>query len=190
MTLSQSTILNQPMEKLMIRNVLKTLGTRRVALVAGLAIPMLSLSAYAQQPAASPGTQLPEAGPGPAAPPAPQSQGEASTERVVVTGSYIPTAEEVTASPLDSLTIQEVRRSGSSDIVTVLQKRNPDFTGGANIGTTNANVSSGTTTGGSVVQIRAFPTLVLYEGRRIADSAAIGNTGNAFQFSDIGLFPA
>src|SRR4051812_16572819 len=181
------------MEKIMIRNVMKTLGSLRTALVAGIGVPFfLAASAFAQNanPAASPGTGLPEAGPGPAAPPSPQSQGEASTERVVVTGSYIPTAEEVTASPLDTLTSQEVRRSGSSDIVTVLQKRNPDFTGGANIGSTNANISSGTTTGGSVVQIRAFPTLVLYEGRRIADSAAIGNTGNAFQFSDIGLFPA
>jgi len=149
---------------------------------------MLSLSAYAQQPAASPGTQLPEAGPGPAAPPAPQSQGEASTERVIVTGSYIPTAEEVTASPLDTLTTQEVRRAGTSDVLQVLQKRNPDFVGGGNIGSTNANISSGNTLGGSVAQIRGFPSLVLYEGRRISDAAALA-VGGA-QFTDIGLFPA
>ena len=79
---------------------------------------------------------------------------------------------------------------GSSEVLTVLQKRNPDITGGANLGTTNANIAGSTTTGGTSVQIRGFPTLVLYEGRRIADSAALTNTGNAFQFTDIGLFPA
>src|SRR4051812_7918184 len=180
---------NQNMEKPMIRQLLKSLGSRRLVLVAGVAMPfLLGSSAFAQQPAASPGTQLPENGPGPAAPPAPASQGEASTERVVVTGSYIPTAEEVTASPLDTLTSQEVRRAGTSDVLQVLQKRNPDFVGGGNIGSTNANISSGNTLGGSIVQIRGFPSLVLYEGRRISDAAALA-VGGA-QFTDIGLFPA
>ena len=66
-----------------------------------------------------------------------------------MTGSYIPTAEEVTASPLDTLTTQEVRRSGSSEILNVLQKRNPGLVGGGNIGSTNANISSGNTLGGA-----------------------------------------
>ncbi len=173
----------------MIRNALKTVGLLRTALVVGVGILfLLSQSAYAQQPAASPGTQLIESAPGPAAPPAPASAGEASTERVIVTGSYIPTAEEVTASPLDTLTTQDIQRGGSSDVLTTLQKRNPDFTGGANLGSTNANISAGATLGGSSVQIRGFPTLVLYEGRRIADSSAIAAGG--FVFSDVGLFPA
>lgn len=173
----------------MIRNVLNTLGSLRVALLAGVGIPFLmTLSAYAQNPAASPGTQLPENGPGPAAPPAPQSAGEASTERVVVTGSYIPTAEEVTASPLDTLTTQEIKRAGTQDVLTILQKRNPDFIGAGNIGNTNANVSSGATQGGALITIRGLPTLVLFQGRRIADDAAIATGG--FQFSDVNLFPA
>ncbi len=173
----------------MIRNVLKTLGSFRVALVAGVGIPFLmTLSAYAQDPSSSPGTQLPENGPGPAAPPAPQSAGEASTERVVVTGSYIPTAEEVTASPLDTLTTQEIKRAGTQDVLTILQKRNPDFIGAGNIGNSNANVASGATQGGALIEIRGLPTLVLFEGRRIADSAAISTGG--FQFSDVNLFPA
>lgn len=172
----------------MIRNVLNTLGSLRVALLAGVGIPFLmTLSAFAQAPASSPGTQSPENGPGPAAPPAPQSAGEASTERVVVTGSYIPTAEEVTASPLDTLTTKEVERAGTQDVLTVLQKRNPDFVGGGNIGSTNANISSGTTLGGSIISLRGLPTLVLFQGRRIADSAAIA-VGGA-QFQDVNLFP-
>ncbi|MGI9088084.1 MAG: TonB-dependent receptor plug domain-containing protein [Chthoniobacterales bacterium] len=94
----------------------------------------------------------------------------------------------MTASPLDTLTAQEINRSGSQDILTVLQKRNPDFVGAGNLGSTNANITGGATNGGSVAQIRGFPTLVLYEGRRIADSAAIATAG--LQFSDVGLFPA
>jgi iron complex outermembrane receptor protein len=160
-------------------------------LFTGVTITLLTIAnGYAQtpDPASSPATGLPEAGPGPAAPPAPAAAGEASTERVVVTGSYIPTAEEVTASPLDTLTTQEVARAGTQDVLNVLQKRNPDFNGAGNLGSTNANIASGTTNGGAIAQIRGFPTLILYEGRRIADAAAIATAGA--QFSDVSLFPA
>src|SRR4051794_18945979 len=85
--------LTKPMEKLMIRHVLTKLGFVRSALAVGVGIPILAAaSAFAQTPAApaAPAGQA-AAGPGPAGAPAPS--GEASTERVVVTGSYIPTAE-------------------------------------------------------------------------------------------------
>jgi hypothetical protein len=107
----------------MISNPRKTLGAVRAAIVASIGIPLLmSISLYAQAPDASA--------------PAPAAGGESSTERVIVTGSYIPTAEEVTASPLDTLTTQEIARSGSQDILTVLQKRNPDFVSAGNLGST------------------------------------------------------
>lgn len=155
----------------MTNKAIKSLRLRRLVLVTGVAIPLLmTLSARAQQAAGSPASQTPELGPGPAAPPASQSAGEASAERVVVTGSNIPTAEEVTASPVDTLTTQEVNRSGSQGVLNILQKRNPSFTGAGNLGTTNANIASGATLGGAAISIRGFPTLVLYEGRRIADS--------------------
>jgi iron complex outermembrane recepter protein len=142
---------------------MKTLGILRVALVAAVGLPfVLTTSAFAQ------GT-------------------EATTERVTVTGSYIPTAEEVTASPLDTVTSQDVNRSGTQDVLSTLQTRNPDFVGAGNLGNTNANIAAGSTLGGSVIQIRGLPTLVLFEGRRIADSAAIA-TGT--QFTDVNLFPA
>jgi iron complex outermembrane receptor protein len=142
---------------------LKTLGILRVALAAALGLPfLLTASAFAQGP-------------------------EATTERVTVTGSYIPTAEEVTASPLDTVTSADVQRSGQQDVLTTLQTRNPDFVGAGNLGNTNANIAAGSTLGGSVIQIRGLPTLVLFEGRRIADSAAI-SVGS--QFTDVNLFPA
>src|SRR5947209_6445690 len=175
------------MTKRIMKHLFRLHTPHRVIMAALASSTLLTLSVQAQQPAASPGTQLPENGPGPAAPPAPAAAGEATTERVVVTGSYIPTAEEVTASPLDTLTTQEINRSGSQEVLAVLQKRNPDFQGAGNIGVTNANISGTATLGGATVTIRGFPTLVLYEGRRIADAAAIASGGA--QFTDVALFP-
>lgn len=162
----------------------ETFASIRVALAAALGTALLMcMSARAQSAGSAP---IISSNPG-QGPTGPQSVGEASTERVVVTGSYIPTAEEVSASPLDTLTTQEIKRAGTSDVLTVLQKRNPDFVGAGNLGNSNADISSGSTQGGAVVQIRGLPTLVLFNNRRIADSAAISTGG--FQFSDVNLFP-
>jgi len=161
------------MEKPMISNVLKTFTSFRpaFAVAAGISL-LLAMSVSAQQPAPSPATG-----------------GDVATAgAVVVTGSNIPTAEEVTPSNVDTLTDADVQRSGQAgDVLQIVTKRDPNFTGAGNIGTTNANISSGGTQGGAVIQIRGLPTLVLFDGRRLADSAAIA-TGGA-QFTDVTLFP-
>jgi len=105
-----------------------------------------------------------------------------------VTGSNIPTAEEVTPSNIDTLTDQDIQRSGQAgDVLQVLTKTDPDFTGAGNLGSTNANISSGITYGGSTIAIRGLPALVLLDGRRITDSAAIAAGGA--QFTDVSIFP-
>jgi iron complex outermembrane receptor protein len=156
------------MEKLMIKNVLNKFGFVRIALVASVGCPLIFASnAFAQEP-----------------PPPPAGE----VERVVVTGSLIPTAEEVTANPVDFINRQEIQASGqATDILNVLVKRDPDFVGAGNLGQTNANISSGGTQGGSIIQIRGLPTLVLLENRRFADSAAIASGG--IKFKDVSLFP-
>src|ERR1700680_2800451 len=105
------------MKQLMTRNVLKKFGFIRLAFATCIGIPLLiGTSANAQAPAAG---------------------GEATTERVIVTGSNIPTAEEVTANPVDVLNEQEIARSGeATDILQILEKRDPDFIGGGNLGQT------------------------------------------------------
>ncbi len=108
-------------------------------------------------------------------------------DRVIVTGSLIPTAEEVTAQNVQQLGTRDIQRTGTTDVLQVLQRTVPDITGAGNLGSSNANIASGSTQGGSIVSIRGLPTLVLYEGRRIADSAAISSGG--FVFSDVSLFP-
>src|SRR4030095_12151161 len=108
------------MEKQMIKKV--TSRFHYVAAGIGVAISLfMSLSARAQNPAA--------------ATTPPTAPVVAETERVIVTGSNIPTAEEVTAAPVDTLNTQEMNRSGSQEVLTILQKRNPSFTGAGNLGT-------------------------------------------------------
>ena len=108
-------------------------------------------------------------------------------ERVIVTGSQIPTAAEVGASPVTTVDSAAIGRSGVDDPQVVLQKSDPSFTGGGNLGASNSSVNSGATNGGSQVSLRGLPTLVLLNGRRVADSAALASGGN--QFADVNLFP-
>jgi iron complex outermembrane receptor protein len=160
------------MEKLMISNVFKKLGFGRLVFAASLGVPLLmAVTANAQAPT-----------------PAPAAGGTAEAERVVVTGSLIPTAEEVRANPVDVISHQDISVTGqNSDILNVLTKRNPDFVGVGNLGSSNANIASGSTQGGSSVSIRGLPTLVLIEDRRFADSAAIASGGLVFQ--DVSVIP-
>ena len=111
----------------------------------------------------------------------------AEPERIIITGSNIPTAAEVGAAPVATLDAAAIGRAGTDDPQVTLQKSDPSFTGGGNLGASNASVSSGNTQGGSQISIRGLPTLVLLNGRRIADSAALAQGGAQFQY--VNLFP-
>jgi outer membrane receptor for ferrienterochelin and colicin len=87
----------------MIRYVLKTLGSFRSALVVGVGLPFLIASAYAQ---------------------------EATTERVIVTGSYIPTAETESALPVTVYTAEVLQKQGANTPVEGLRQL-PSFVGNA-----------------------------------------------------------
>ena len=110
-----------------------------------------------------------------------------SLDTMIVTGSSIPTAEEIGSSPVDVLTTETIQRTGVSDVLEVLRKSNPSFVGGGNLGSSNANINSGSTYGGSAISLRDLPTLVLLDGRRIADSSAAAGGGSVF--TDVNLFP-
>ena len=88
----------------------------------------------------------------------------------VVTGSYIPQSEGVTvASPVDIVTATKIQEAGAADIVTTMKKVDPAFAGSGNIGMELNNNSANPGEGN--VAIRNLPTLVLINGRRIANSA-------------------
>src|SRR6266699_3297180 len=156
------------MEKPMTRNVQKTLGIR-VALVAAVAFPLIiAMSARAQEPAptAPPtGTNLAPSG-------APAAT-EATAERVVVTGSNIPTAEEVGPNPVDTYRKDDITRLGVRTATDLIHKL--PAAAGSNINENNTNGGDGR----AEINLRgilAKETLVLQDGRRLAPVGFAGNT--------------
>src|SRR5215469_9524371 len=157
----RSALYRDSMEKLMIRNMSFKLGSLRLALIAGVGLPLVFASnTFAQAPAA------PAAPPPPpeAAAPAPAG-GQAEVERVVVTGSNIPTAEETGPNPVDTYRPQDIEKLGIRN-ATDLQEFIPQEAGG----TVNLNIGNG---GDGTVQFNLrglLPkeTLVLIDGKRVA----------------------
>src|SRR5205085_8382207 len=166
--------LTKPMEKPMTRNVQKTLGIR-LALVAAVAFPLIiATSLRAQDPAASPaapttGTNIAPAGTAPA--------GEATTERVVVTGSNIPTAEEVGPNPVDTYRRDDLTRLGVRTPTDFIL-RIPSASG---FQQTENRTNGGA--GVTFVDLRGIDpkeTLVLQDGRRLAYFGAAAVDFNRF----------
>jgi iron complex outermembrane receptor protein len=161
------------MEKPMTRNVQKTLGLLRAALLAGVAFPLIiATSARAQEPAPPPptGTNVAPANAAPAAT-------EATAERVIVTGSNIPTAEEVGPNPVDTYRRDDITRLGVRT-PTDLVLRIPASTG-SNTTENNTNGGDGTTR----ISLRGIDpkeTLVLQDGRRLTNADAQSVDFNQF----------
>jgi iron complex outermembrane recepter protein len=136
------------MEKLMTKNVLNKLGFLGVVFVATVGFPLIFASnAFAQLPA--------PAAPAPAA----------EVERVVVTGSNIPTAEETGPNPVDTYRPQDIEKLGIRN-ATDLQEFIPQEAGG----TVNLNIGNG---GDGTIQFNLrglLPkeTLILIDGKRVA----------------------
>src|SRR5881394_2719594 len=142
------------MEKLMTKNALKTFRFVRLALMASVGFPfILTSNAFAQLPAPAV----------PAEPGAPAPSAE--VERVVVTGSNIPTAEETGPNPVDTYRPQDIEKLGIRN-ATDLQEFIPQEAGG----TVNLNIGNG---GDGTVQFNLrglLPkeTLILIDGKRVA----------------------
>src|SRR5436190_1679813 len=163
------------MEKLMTQNALKTFRFVRLALMAAVGFPfILASNAFAQLPA--------PAAPAPPPPGAPAPTAE--VERVIVTGSNIPTAEETGPNPVDTYRPQDIEKLGirnAQDLQTFI----PQEAGG----TVNTNISNG---GDGTIQfnlrgILAKETLVLIDGKRVA-LPSLGGAGS-FAGVDINLIP-
>src|SRR5215510_15066750 len=162
------------MEKLMTQNALKTFRFVRLALMAGVGFTLiLASNAFAQLPA-----------PAVPAEPAAAAPSSAEVERVVVTGSNIPTAEETGPNPVDTYRPQDIEKLGIRN-ATDLQEYIPQQADG----TVNLNIGNG---GDGTVQFNLrglLPkeTLVLIDGKRVA----FGSLGAAGGFGgpDINLIP-
>jgi iron complex outermembrane recepter protein len=161
-------------EKLMTKDALKTYRFVRLALIAGVGFPfILASNAFAQLPA--------PAVPAEAGAPPPST---AEVERVVVTGSNIPTAEETGPNPVDTYRPQDIEKLGIRS-ATDLQEFIPQQAGG----TVNLNIGNG---GDGTVQFNLrglLPkeTLVLIDGKRVALPSL--NLAGASSGVDINLIP-
>jgi iron complex outermembrane recepter protein len=113
----------------------------------------------------------------------------AQLHEIVVTGSSIPTTPDTVAVPVETLSAAQLEASGvDSNALEMLRKEIPAFEGRSNAGTSNANNNNQNTAGGSQVQLRNLPTLVLIDGRRVANSGIGGINGK--NFVDVNQIPA
>src|SRR5437016_14665964 len=136
-----------------------------------------NLPAQGPSPSPSPGA------PAPAARDAqgnllPLSSAAATAERVIVTGSNIPTAEEVGVNPVDIYNRETMSKSGQRTTEQFLQS----------LPTVNANIipqsnnenGSNTAVGAATIALRGFDaraTLILIDGRRVAPYPTGNNPG-------------
>jgi iron complex outermembrane recepter protein len=152
------------MEKLMIKNVLSKFG---LAAAAGLIFASTALAQEPPPPLA------------PAVPPPPGPVTEAVAERVIVTGSNIPTAQEQASIPVTTYTAQWLQKSGANTPIEGVRQL-PTFVG--NAATENdSNGGDGT----AQINLRGLGpenTLVLMNGRRLGGGAS-------FLGPDINLIP-
>src|SRR5215471_3234436 len=162
------------MEKLMIKNVLNKFRFVRVAVVASVGLPFIVASnAFAADPPAAPAPAA--AG---AAAPAPAAE----VERVIVTGSNIPTAEEVGANPVFSINRDLINKSGQSGTVETILKTQPVF-GASSVPVQNNSTGQGGPTGTASISLRGFDpgaSLVLWDSRRLAPFPGSANSGAGF----------
>src|SRR5207245_3702889 len=153
---------------LMIKNIRNKFGFACIAIVASVGFPFIvAPNAFAQAP---------PPGAGAAAAPA------AEVERVIVTGSLIPTAEEVGPNPVFSLNRDLINKSGAGTTTEQLLQRQPVMNG-ANIPVNNNGTGQSGPTGAAALALRGLDpgaTLVLIDRRRVAPFPGAANSGYGF----------
>ena len=126
--------------------------------------------------------------PAQSAPPAAGRDERVQLAAVTVTGSNIPTAADAVAVPVTILARADIERTGvDTNLLEVLQKTMPAFSGGGNLGVTNGNTGANNTYGGSQLSLRSLATLVMLDGRRVPDNGA--NARGSRAFVDVNQFP-
>ncbi len=143
------------MEKLTERNRRTKIEFVRLASVASVGFSLLFVAnTFAQNPPPPPG--------------APAAASEATAERVIVTGSNIPTSEETGPSPVDTYRTEDIQKLGVVNQTDLLNKL-PIEAGG----TINQNIANGGD-GSIIPNLRGLlpkETLVLVDGKRVAPNA-------------------
>src|SRR3954465_2293474 len=173
------------MERHMSTKGLKSFGFIRIAVLT-VGFPLIILNTFGQTGptgaqsaagSAQPGGQPAAGGP---------TSGTAEAERVIVTGSNIPTAEEVGPNPVLALNRDLIEKSGARQAAELLRDLPIANANGVPI----SNNATGFTPGAASVSLRGFTpeaTLVLIDGRRVTPYP-IGQNGAA-SFRDFFTIP-
>jgi iron complex outermembrane receptor protein len=158
---------NRTMNKSSVRSLRKPLA---LFIGAGLSL-FAAQAAFAQTPATTP-----------------PADDTVKLEKFVVTGSYLPVAGNSVAIPVITVDSKAIENSGNNtNVLEILRKTVPQFSGNSNLGSSNSNVGSGSTNGGSQLALRNTATLVLINGRRVAYSPVSSSGG--YQFVDVNMIP-
>ncbi len=154
----------------------------RMTLVACVGIPLIIASnALAQNPPPPP---PPPTGAGPAPPPT-------EVERVIVTGSNIPTAETVGPNPVDTYNRENITKSG--EITTEQFLLSLPVVNANVVPISNNENGSNTAVGAATIALHGFDaraTLILIDGRRVAPYPTGNNPGLVnVMFVDLNSIP-
>jgi iron complex outermembrane receptor protein len=112
-----------------------------------------------------------------------QTGAQAEAERVIVTGSNIPTSEEVGPNPVFNINRDLINKSGQGTTVEELLKTQPVMNA-SGIPVNNNGTGQGGPTGTAAVSLRGFDpgaTLVLIDGRRVTPFPGNANSGAGFE---------
>lgn len=166
----------------MIKIGLAKFGFFRMPLAVSLPL-VLATSAFAQDPSPSPDETAPTVR-------AFNANGteEAATERVIVTGSAIPTAGEVGPNPVLNINREMINKSGERNTEELL--RNTPAANANGVPVSNNENGSNTAVGAATIALRGFDaraTLILLDGRRVAPYP-LSNAG--IVFIDLNSIPA
>src|SRR5438093_3508870 len=111
--------------------------------------------------------------------------GVAEVERVIVTGSHIPTAEETGPNPVDTYRPADIEKLGVRNATDLLNRLPQEM--GATLNQNTSNIAVGIGDGTVQVNLRGLrprETLVLIDGKRVAGASLSGNGA-----IDINLIP-
>lgn len=118
-----------------------------------------------------------------------QKKESAQLGEVTVTGSALPGSPDEIAVPVVTIDSAQIAQLGvTTNALEILRKAIPAFAGRSNAGNSNANNNNQNTAGGSQLQLRNLPTLILVNGRRVANSGIGGINGK--NFVDVNQIPA
>lgn len=98
---------------------------------------------------------------------APAAEDTTDLGPMIITGSLIPTVEDVTPSPVDVVHADVIEKVAATDVADLLRKTSVAFLGNSNVGQEDNNGGFGEAN----VSLRNLSTLVLLNGRRLSNSS-------------------